>query len=260
MLLVTEYDSCLDIEDKLPPSLVRKVYLGEGAPPSLNTKITLFGEPIHFIHLGYNLRSVETFVSSLPKESDNIILISPISRWGLYSVKLKNLPNLKVSNQFDTQESKVTLVRKLTRLNKIKASQALKILKYNFASIEKNLDLLRWCASTGSDVETALASVEHYSYTDVLFYLCGSKKHTQEKFIRTLARYRYGKKHILKYLKDTLDEFIDFKLEGKTPDKNAQYTVTKLSFFLYLEDAMRLRYTLDKVSNLSDLLKGEIRR
>lgn len=260
MLLVTEYDSCLDIEDKLPPSLVRKVYLGEGATPSLNTKMTLFGEAIHFVYLGYSLRSVEGFVSSLSGSSDNVILIAPISRWGLYSVKLKTVANLQVSNQFDTQESKVDLVRKLTGLNKTKANQALKILKYNFAKIEKDLDLLKWCATTGSDVETALASVEHYSYTDILFYLCGSKHHTQEKFIRTLARYRYGKKHILKYLKDTLDEFIDFKLEGTTPNKNAQYTVTKLSLFLYLEDAMRLRYSLDQVSNLSDLLKGEIRR
>lgn len=258
MLLVTEFDPALEIEDKLAPSMVRKIYLSEGITPILNTTPTMFGDPIHFIYLGYNLRPVESFVKSLPKDSDNVILISPISRWGLYSVKLKTLPNLQVSNQFDTQQSKIDLLKRLTGLGQTKSIQALKILKYNLAQVEKNLDLLRWCATTGADIETALASVEYYSYTDILFYLCGSKKHTKEKFIRTLAKYRHGKKHILKYLKETLDAYIEFKLEGEEPPKDTKYTVTKLSLFLYLEDAMRLRYSLNQVSNLEDLLRGEI--
>ncbi|MFF2798228.1 hypothetical protein [Lysinibacillus xylanilyticus] len=258
MLLVTEHDPALEIEKQLPPSLVRKVYLAEGVAPKLNTTPTFFGKPVHFVYLGYNLSTVETFVKSLSGDTRDVILISPLSRWGLYSVKLKMLPDLQVSNQFDTQESKVKLVRELTGLNRNKTMQAMKILKYNFAMIEKNLDLLKWCASTGSDVETALASVETYSYTDILFYLCGSKRHTRERFIRTLAKYRYGKKHILKYLKDTLDDYIDFKLEAKAPPKGSDYTVKKLNLFVHLEDAMRLRYSLDQVSDLSDLLRGEI--
>lgn len=220
----------------------------------------MFGEPIHFVYLGYNLRATESFTASLKGDTGNIILICPISRWGLYSVKLKHMANLQVSNQFDTADSKVDLVRKLTGLNKTRATKAMKIMKYNFAMVEKNLDLLRWCQTTGSDVETALASVENYSYTDVLFYLCGSPKHTKEQFIRTLAKYRHGKKHILKYLKDTLDAFIDFKLEGLEPAKGSQYVVSKLNLLLYLEDAMRLRYSLNQVQDLTDLLKGEIYR
>jgi len=258
LLLVTEYDSALDIEKKLPPSMIRKVYLGEGVVPKLNMKPTMFGEPIHLVYLGYNLRSVENFTKSLSGNTDNIILIAPISRWGLYCVKLKGTDNLQMSNQFDTRESKVDLVMELTGLGKQKASKALGILKYDFALIHKNLDLLRWCKATGSDVESALASVEYYSYTDVLFYLCGSPRHTKEKFIRTLAKYRNGKKHILKYLKNTLDAYIEYKLEGEKPPKDSQYTITKLDSFLYLEDAMRLRYSLDKVNHLTDLLKGEV--
>lgn len=258
MLLVTEYDSALDIEKKLPPSLVRKVYLGEGQAPRLDTKPSMFGTPVHFIYLGYNLRSVENFIRDLQGNTDNVILISPIARWGLYSFKLKTVEGLQVSNQFDTRESKVALVSQLTGLPKRKATKALDILKYNFALIEKNLDLLRWCNTTNSDVETALASVEYYSYNDVLFYLCGSNKHSKEKFLRTLARYRNGKKHILKYMKKTLDEFIDYKLEGEKPSKDSAYTISQLERFLYLEDAMTLRFALDNVKHLSDLLKGEV--
>lgn len=258
MLLVTEYDSALEIKSKLPPSVIREIYLAEGVVPQLNNKPTMFGDPIHFVHLGYNLRPVETFTRSLEGDTSNVILISPISRWGLYSVKLKNLQDLQVSNQFDTRESKVALVTFLTGLNKTKSQKALGLLKYNFAMVEKNLDLLRWCGSTGADIESALASVETYSYTDVLFYLCGSKKHTREQFIRTLAKYRHARKHMVKYLKDMLDDFIDLKLEGKAPAKDREYMITKLSLFLYLEDAMRLRYSLDKVTDLTDLLKGEL--
>lgn len=258
MLLVTEYDSALEVEGRVPPSMIRKTYIREGAVPTLNTSPTIFGEPLHFIYLGYNLRAVETFVKSLQGDTKNIILISPISRWGLYSVKLKHLQNLSVSNQFDTRESKVRLVQNLTGLSAKKATLALTLLQYNFSLVEKNLDLLRWCHSTGSDVETAIASVEYYSYQDILFYLCGSKKHTKEKFIRTLARYRYGKKSILKYMKDVLDEFISVKLDGEKPSKDMEHTIQKLSFFLYLEDAMRLRYTLNNVTHLTDLLKGEL--
>ena len=258
MLLVTEYDSALQIKEKLPPSVVREIYLVSGVVPQLNNTPTLFGTPIHIVYLGYNLRPAEQFITSLKGNTSNVILVAPLSRWGLYGVKFKTVADLQISNQFDTQESKVELVQKLTGLNKKKTTQALSILKYNFGMIEKNLDLLRWCGTTNSDIETALASVEYYSYSDVLFYLCGSKKHTKEKFMRTLSRYRYGKKQIFKYLKDTLDDFIDYKLDGIEPPKDMKHTIDKLSMFLYLEDALRLRYTLDHAKDLSDLLKGEV--
>lgn len=257
MFLVTEYDDSLAIEHKVPASSIRKIYLTEGSSPILNKAPTLFGRPIHYVYLGYNLRSVETFVNSLEGDTSNIFLISPISRWGLYSVKLKYIDGLQVSNQFDTQESKVDLVANLTNLNKTKSKKVLKLLKYNFAAVESNLDLLRWCAKTNSDIETALASVEKYSYTDILFYLCGSNKHTRQQFVRTLAKYRHGKKHILKYLKDMLDDYIDWKLDSVDPPKSNAYTLQKLSMFLYLEDAMSLRYALNNVNSLTDLLKGE---
>ena len=258
MLLVSEYDSALEIEKKLPPSLVKKLYLTEGSTPYLDMKPTMFGNPIHFVYLGYNLRSAENFVKSLKGDTSNVILISPISRWGLYNVKFKGVEDLRISNQYDTRESKIDLVMKLTGLSNRDTVKALSILKYDFALIEKNLDLLRWCKATNSDIETALSSVEYYSYTDILFYLAGSPKHSKEKFLRTLAKYRNGRKHILKYLKNTLDSFIEYKFEGKQPSKDSQYTVSRLERFLYLEDAMRLRYALDNVSHLSDLLKGEI--
>lgn len=255
---MTEFDRCLEVEKRLPPSMIRKTHLTEGAIPTLNTQDTMFGKPLHFVYLGYNLRAVENFVGGLKGDTSNVILISPISRWGLFSVKLRHVEGITLSNQFETRESKVELVMSLTGLPSRKATKALDILQYNFALVESNVDLLRWCSQTGEDVETALASVERLSYTDVLFYLCGRRNSTQEKFVRTLAKYRNGKSHILKYLKSTLDSFIEYKLEGQEPSKEHQYVVEQLVRFYYLEDAMRLRLSLDKVKNLSDLLKGEV--
>lgn len=256
MLLVTEYDDCLGIEKKVPPSVIRKIHLTDGVNPKLNTQPTLFGPPIYIVHLGYNLRTAENFIKQIPSDA-NVILVSPISRWGLYQVKLGLLDNIQRSDQFDTRESKVELVTKLTGLSKRKAAKALELLAYNFSLLEKNLDLLRWCSSTNSDIETALSSVEYYSYTDVLFYLCGSPKHTREKFLRTLARYRYANKHMLKYLRKAIEAFIDFKLDGEKAPTEHAYTVKRLSSILYLEDAITLQVILKNSHSLIDLLKGE---
>lgn len=256
MLLVTEYDDCLSIEKKVPPSVIRKIYLTEGVNPKLNTQQTLFGPPLFLVHLGYNLRSAENFIKTIPNDA-NVILISPLSRWNLYQSRLGLYDGINKSAQFDTRESKVELVMKLTGLSKKKASKALELLAYNFSLLEKNLDLLRWCSSTNADIETALSSVEYYSYTDVLFYLCGSQKHTREKFLRTLAKYRYANKHMLKYLRKAIDAFIDHKLDGEKPTTEHAYTIKRLSSFLYLEDAIMLQVILKNSHSLIDLLRGE---
>jgi hypothetical protein len=257
MLLVTEYDECLDIEKKVPPSVIRKIYLTEGVNHKLNNQPTLFGPPLFLVNLGYSLRSAENFIKTIPSDA-NVILISPLSRWNLYQSKLGLYDGIKKSAQFDTRESKVELVMKLTGLSKKKASIAMELLAYNFSLLEKNLDLLRWCSTTGADLESALSSVEYYSYTDVLFYLCGSQKHTREKFLRTLAKYRYANKHMLKYLRKTIEAFIDHKLDGEKPTTEHSYTVKRLSSFLYLEDAITLQVIFKNSNSLIDLLRGEL--
>ena len=259
MLIVTEKDPSLDELDKLPPSLVKKVYLTEGQTPVLDYRPTIFGSPIYVVYLGNNLRAVETFVSSVTTNRDSLILVSPLSRWGLYNVKLKNIPDLIVSNQLDSLDSKVILVKEMTGLSKKESKNALVILRFNFSLVQHHLDLLQWCAKTKSSVEQALSTVEMFSYSDILFYLCGSPYHTRDKYIRTLAKYRNAKKGVLKYLKDSLDDYIDVYLYGKEAPKDSAYLISKLSRFLYLDDALRLRHTLDSVKDLSDLLKGEIK-
>lgn len=258
MLLVTEYDNGLELEGKIPPSLIRKVYLTEGAVPTLNNTPTMFGKPVHFVYLGYNLRSVEEFVKSLSGDTSRIFLIAPLSRWSLYSLKLKFVDDLKISNQFDTRKSKVDLLSRLSGLNAARSAKAMKIMKYNFAQLESNLDLLKWCARTGADVESALFSIENLSYTDVLFYLCDNTKGDRGRFIRALYKYRNARKYLIKYLKDILDDYIEYRLNNVNPPKSSEYTVKKLGFFLYLEDAMELRYALDSVKSIPDLLRGEL--
>lgn len=252
MLLVTEYDPALEVEKDLPPSLIKKIYLMKGETPTFTNKRTIFGDPVFFVYLGYDLRTVEKVIKSIPKEL-NVILISPLSRWGLYQLKLTTDPNILKSDFLDSREGKVGLVEKLTGLSHKRSLQALDLMKYNLNLLEKNMDLLRWCATTGADIETALQSVEYYSFSDILFYICGSTKHSRDKFLRTLSRYRYGKKKILKYLKSSLDDYIGYMLEGAKPKKENEYSVHRLKEFLWLEDAITIRIILDTTKDLVEL-------
>lgn len=256
MLLAIEHDPLLPtIKESLPPSQVRQVYLRDGDIPLLDTKRGIFGDVVTLVHLGTSPKTAERFIASLKGDTGNIILVSPIAMWSLYSVLLHSVDGIQILDTFDSRDAKVDLVQVMTGLGRNQSSKALKILKYSFSAVEKNLDILRWCSDTGTDVEIPLNDNETSSYTDILYYLTGSPKHTQEKFLRTLAKYRYGHKSIIKYCKKALDQYLDSFLYG---EEDPSYTSQQLSRYLHLEDALILRQVLDRTRKLEDLLEGEV--
>lgn len=221
----------------------------------LDTRKGMFGEAVNIVYLGTNSRNAEKFISSVKTGHDNIILVSPISTWNLYKVLLHSNSGITVLDTFDDRESKVELVQLMTGLGKRASSKALKILNYNFSLVERNLDILRWCAQTKTDVETPLMDNESMNYNDILFYLAGSQNATRDKFRRVLSKYRYGFNSMQKYFIKSIDQYIDSYLYGtETPS----YTSKQLSRFLFLEDALILKVFFEKARKVEDILKGEV--
>lgn len=256
MFLTLEHGRINELKEKLPPTIARELYLRGGVSPLLDLTPSPFGKPVHFVYLGYEIRDVQEFIKVNAKlDTSNVFLIAPLGRWNLYLHKLKSSRDIEVVNEFDTFDLKVELVKDLTGLKAKEAKTAVKFLRGNFTLIEKNLGVMQEAARTKVSVEMALLAAKSYSYTDILFYLCGSKRHSRKDFMHALTKYRYGSSKLLKYLRKVIDAYINLKLEGELPkDSSLEYTLKQLSDFLYLEDALELQILFYKVKHVEQLL------